>query len=81
MKTPFSRFLAGLEAAKLDFNEVMDELRAFAEVMARKQNSIELDEEGLFYTTACGPLEKIIPEVEKQLKRLQRIKEEKDASK
>jgi hypothetical protein len=58
----------------------MDELRAFAEVMARKQNSIDLDEDGFFYVTATGPIEVIIPIIEKQLEKLERIKRQKDAS-
>jgi hypothetical protein len=78
--TPFQKFLSGLQAAQLEFTETMDELRAFAEVMARKQNSIDLDEDGFFYVTATGPIEVIIPIIEKQLEKLERIKRQKDAS-
>jgi uncharacterized NAD(P)/FAD-binding protein YdhS len=71
--TPFKRFLNGVEAAQMDFNEVMDELRAFAEIMSQKQNTLELDEDGYFYVTAAGPIEIIIPVVEKHLEKLKRI--------
>lgn len=76
--TPFQRFLNGLNSIQLDFNEEMNELRAFAEVMARKHNTLELDENGFFYVSAAGPLEEVIPVVEKQLEKLERIKKSKD---
>lgn len=76
--SPFQRFLNGLESAQLDFNETMNELRAFAEIMARKQNTVELDDEGFFYVTAAGPLEEIIPTLYKQVHKLERIKKQKD---
>jgi hypothetical protein len=76
--TPFKRFVNGLEAAQMDFNEVMNELRAFAEVMARKANSLELDDDGFFYVTASGPLEEVIVVLNKHLEKLQRIKKQKD---
>ena len=74
--TPFQRFLNGLNAAQMDFNEVMTELRAFAEVMAKKQNTLDMDEDGCFYVTAAGRLEDIIPVVEGHLRKLKRINEE-----
>ena len=77
--TPFQRFLNGLNAAQMDFNEVMTELRAFAEVMAQKRNSIELDEEGYFCVTAAGPLDEVITTVEKHLHKLKRIYEERNS--
>ena len=62
-----------------DFNEEMDELIGFAEVMARRQeNSIDLDENGFFYVTSAGKIEDVILTVENQLQRLKRIKEQKD---
>lgn len=76
--TPFQQFLNGLEAAQLDFNEVMNELRAFAAVMARKSNSIEMDEKGFFYVTASGKVEEVIAVMHKQLDRLEKIKQQKD---
>jgi hypothetical protein len=78
--TPFVRFLRGLEAAQVDMNEMMTELRAFAEIMAKKENSLEMDENGFFYLTASGPLEKIIPAVDALLLKLHRIKQQKDTS-
>lgn len=77
--TPFHKFLNGLNAAQMDMNEMLNELRAFAEIMARKQNSIELDEDGFFYVTAAGKLEEVIPTIEKQLERLKRINAERAA--
>lgn len=76
--TPFQQFCNGLHHVRQDFNMQMDEMLAFAEVMARKQNSIELDENGQFYVTACGTIDEIIPVVQQQLERLERIKKQKD---
>lgn len=75
--TPFQKFLRGLQGARLDLDSTFEELIAFAEVMARKQNSIELDEEGFFYVTACGPVEDVIPTMKKQLEKLERILKQK----
>lgn len=76
--TPFQKFLRGLEAAQLDFTETMNELRAFAEIMSRKQNALEMDEDGFFYVTSAGPIEEVINTVELQLGKLKRIKQQKD---
>lgn len=76
--TPFMKFLRGLEAAQLDFNETMMELRAFAEIMSRKTNTVEMDEDGSFYVTASGTLDEIIPTLYKQVHKLERIKEQRD---
>jgi len=78
MGNPFSKFLAGLYSIRRDFNDEMEELIAFAEVMARKHNTLELDDQGFFYVTATGTLEEVIPVVEKQLSKLERIKKAKD---
>lgn len=75
--TPFQKFVVGLRAAKRDNQEMLDEILAFAEVMAQKTNSVELDENGYFYTTAAGPLEEIIPVMKKQLEKLERIQKQK----
>lgn len=75
--TPFMKFLRGLQAAKVDLHETFEELIAFAEIMARKQNSLEMDEDGFFYVTAAGPLEEVIPVVHKQLEKLERIYKQK----
>lgn len=76
MLTPFQKFLNGLTAAQLEFNETMDELRAFAEIMARKSNNIELDEDGVFYVTATGQLPAVLETVEHHLQKLKRINEQ-----
>jgi hypothetical protein len=76
--TPFQRFCNGLHSVRADFNESLDEMLAFAEIMARKQNSVELDENGFFYVTAAGPLDEIIPVMHKQLEKLERIKKQRD---
>ena len=65
MMTPLNRFLNGLHSVRNDFNVEMDELIAFAEVLARKQNALELDDQGFFYVTASGPIEEVIPTMEK----------------
>lgn len=74
--TPFQKFLNGVTAAQMDMNEMLDELRGFAEIMARKQTTLDMDEDGTFYVTATGPLEEIIPAVERQLQKLKRISQE-----
>jgi hypothetical protein len=76
--TPFRRFCNGLHQTRSDLNEQLDELLAFAEVMARKQNCVELDENGFFYVTAAGPIEEIILTMYTQLEKLERIKRQKD---
>lgn len=78
--TPFQKFLSGLKAAREEVGETLDELTAFAEIMARKQNCIELDDNGFFYVTAAGPLDEVIPTVHKLLDKLERIKKEKDSA-
>lgn len=75
--TPFQKFLRGLQAAQLDLSETFEELIAFAEIMSRKQNSIELDDNGFFYVTAAGPIEEIVPTMKKQLEKLERIEQQK----
>jgi signal transduction histidine kinase len=80
MTNAFQRFCNGLHHIRHELNEEITEMLAFAEVMARKQNSLELDENGFFYTTAAGPLEEIIPTMYKQIERLERIKKQRDTS-
>jgi hypothetical protein len=80
MMNQYSKLLAGLKAVKSDLNGELDELLAFAEVMARKHNTLELDEDGFFYCTAAGPIEEVIPVMEKQLSKLERIKKQRDGS-
>lgn len=72
--TPFRRFTNGLHQVRSDFNEQLDEMLAFAEVMAMKQNCVELDENGFFYVTAAGTLDEIIPTMQQQMQKLERIK-------
>lgn len=74
--TPFQQFVMGLRAARKDLDETFEELLAFAEVMAMKSNSVELDEKGFFYVTATGPLDQVIVTMKKQLEKLERIQEQ-----
>lgn len=76
--TPFQRFNNGLRHLKQEVLENVDEMLAFSEVMALKQNCIELDDNGSFYVTCSGPLEHVIPIMHQQLERLERIKKEKE---
>lgn len=75
--TPFQKFLRGLQAAHTEHTEALEELIAFAEVMARKSNTLDLDEHGYFYSTASGPIEDILPTLEKHVSKLKRIQQEK----
>lgn len=77
---PFQQFVRGLAAAKLEYNETIDELLAFAEVLARKQNTLEMDENGFFYVTASGQIEEVIAALQLYSEKLQRIKKQKDSS-
>lgn len=74
----FRRFCNGLHQARGDFNEILEELIAFSEIMSQKANTIELDDNGFFYVTSSGPLEEVIPTLRKQLVKLERIKEQRD---
>lgn len=76
--TPLQKFVIGLRAAKQEHNETLDELLAFAEIMANKQNTLDMDENGFFYVTATGPLDGVISTIYKQLERLERIQKQKD---
>lgn len=76
--TPYRQLRNGLQQIRHDSNELLDEAIAFAEVMAMKQNSIELDEKGIFFVTASGTIEDVIPTMYKQLEKLERIKQQKD---
>lgn len=76
--TPYRQLRNGLQQIKQDSDELLDEAIAFAEVMAMKQNSIEVDEKGFYFVTASGPLEDVIPTMYKMLDRLERIKKQKD---
>lgn len=78
--TPFKRMANGLHHIRSDLNDQLDELLAFAEVMARKNNTLDLDENGFFYVTCSGTLEDIIPTMQRYLRRLERIKEEKESN-
>jgi hypothetical protein len=77
--TPYQRLVAGLLHFKKEITEEVDECLAFAEVMARQQNSVTYDDpSGHFYVTAVGPLEAVIPVMYKQLEQLERIKQQRD---
>ncbi len=76
--TPFKRFCNGLHHVRAEFNEQLDEMLSFAEIMCNKQNTLDIDENGFFYVTAAGPLEEIIPTLRKQMEKLERIKQQKD---
>ena len=75
--TPFQKFVRGLQAAQFDLKETFDELLAFAEIMSRKSNTVELDENGFFYVTACGPIDEVISTMYKQIEKLERIQKQK----
>jgi hypothetical protein len=74
--TPFQRLRNGLLQIRQDTNELLEEALAFTEVMAMKKNSIEVDDD-MFYVTAAGPLEEIIPVLYAQLERLERYQKQK----
>ena len=70
----------GLRAARKDLDETFEELVAFAEVMAHKSNSVELDENGFFYVTASGPLDQVIITLKSHLHKLERIQAQRNIS-
>lgn len=76
--TPFRRFTNGLRHVKSEFLENIDEMLAFAEVMAMKQNCIELDDNGVFYVSAAGPVDDVISVLYQQIERLERIRNQRN---
>lgn len=79
MISPFRRFTNGLHQLRNDFNDQADELLAFSEILALKENCLEMDDNGFYYVTASGPLEQVIPVVTHLLDKLERIqKQQKD---
>lgn len=78
--TPFRRFCNGLKHIRAEYNENIDEMLAFAEVMALKQNCVELDENGTFYVTSAGTIDEVIPIMRSQLERLERIRKERESN-
>jgi hypothetical protein len=76
--SPFRRFCNGLHQIRKETNEQIDEILSFAEVMALKQNCVELDENGVFYVSSAGTIDEVIPVMHAQLERLQRIREERN---
>lgn len=74
----YRRFCTGVQHFRSELNDELDELLTFAEVMARSQNMITVDENGEFYVTAQGPLEHILPVMHEQISKLERIKRQRE---
>lgn len=73
---PYQQFVNGLRHVRAEFNENLEEMLVFAEVMARKANSIDRDENGLYYVTSCGNIDEIIPIMEQQIEKLKRLQKD-----
>jgi len=79
--TPYQRLVAGLQHFKQEVIGEVDECLAFAEVMARQTNSVTFDlPNGVYYVTAAGTLEEVLPVMYKQIEQLERLKKQRDNS-
>ena len=65
---------------KEQFIEDLNDLVNAAELIAQKENVLEMDEQGYFFVQATGKLEDIIPKLEDHIERLKRIKLSKDST-
>lgn len=75
--TPYQRLVNGMLHFRTELNEELNEFLTFAEVMARQQNMLTLDEHGTFYVNAAGTLDEIIPKLKNFTERLERIQQQK----
>ena len=75
---PFQQFANGLKHVRNEINQELEELLVFSEVLARKNNTLEMDENGVFYSILSGSIEDMIAMMHKQLQKLERIKYQKD---
>lgn len=76
--TPYRQLTNGLHQIRGDFNEILNEAIAFAEVMAMKANCIEQDNNDTYYVLASGPIDEVITTLYKQIDKLERLKKQRD---
>jgi type II secretory pathway component PulF len=74
----YRRFCTGIQHFRNEINDELDEMLTFAEVMARQQNMITVDENGIFFSTASGSLDEIIPTLTQQIEKLERIRRQRN---
>ncbi|MFN7882547.1 MAG: hypothetical protein ACK5PF_05985 [bacterium] len=75
---PLSRLTEYLKGYQAEFNQQFDELIQAAEIVARKTNVIEREDNGQFLVQATGTLDQVIDTLETMLKKLYKIKENTD---
>jgi hypothetical protein len=77
--SPYVQLCNGLQHVRNELNEEIDEMLAFTEVMANRQNAVHYDNQaGMFYVTAAGNIDEIILVMKLQLEKLERIKKQND---
>lgn len=72
---PLSRFTNALSAYKLEFDQQFDELIQAAEIISKKTNVIEREDNGQFFVQATGNIEQVIDTLETMLRKLYKIKD------
>mgnify|MGYP000217045918 CR=1 FL=1 len=73
---PLERFTKALSAYKDEFDQQFDELINAAELVARKHNTIEREDDGTYYIQATGKLDAVINTLEVMLNKLKKTKEQ-----
>lgn len=79
--SPYQRLSNGLAHFRQVVLEEIDEALTFVDVMKRQQNSLTYDNENnVFYVTAVGTAEEVIPVMYKQIEQLERIQKQRNSS-
>lgn len=78
MMLPFKRFTEALAGYKEEFDRQFDDLINAADLISKKTNVIEREDNGTYLIQASGQLDEVINTLENMLKRLRKIKETND---
>lgn len=73
---PLERFPEALSAYRDEFIQQFDELINAAELLARKHNTIEREDNGTYFIQATGKLDAVINTLEVMLNKLKKTKEQ-----
>ena len=71
---PLSRFVNALGAYKAEMDQQFDELIMAADLIAKKNNVIQREDDGTFFIQATGSLNECIDTLSVMLKKLEKIK-------
>ncbi len=75
---PFKRFTEALAGYKAEFDQQFDDLINAADLISRKTNVIEREDDGTYYIQATGKLDEIIDTLTVMLNKLKKTKEQID---